>query len=69
MDRIMDDAPVINGLDAAYEEFPHVPPGFLDRRSGPVDILIRQDNSHLLAYGGEGEASYPLIGDHDPPGQ
>ena len=55
MDRITDDAPFINGLNAAYKEFPHVPPGSLDRRSGPVDILIGQDNSHLLAYGGEGE--------------
>ena len=41
-------------VQAAYQEFPHVPPGALDRKSGMVEILLGQDNPSLLPGGGTG---------------
>ena len=38
----------------AYELFPHIPKGALERPRGPVSILIGQDNASLLPYGGGG---------------
>ena len=41
-------------VEAAYEVFPHIPYGALDRKSGQVEILIGQDNADLLPGGGLG---------------
>ena len=41
-------------VDPAYDIFPHVEPGSLDKKSGQVEILIGQDNAVLLPGGGLG---------------
>ena len=41
-------------VEPAYEIFPHVEPGSLDKKSGQVEILIGQDNAVLLPGGGLG---------------
>ena len=38
----------------AYELFPHVPRGALERPQGPIELLVEQDYTSLLASGGEG---------------
>ena len=41
-------------VDVAYELFPHLRPGCLEKPNGEVDILIGQDNVDLLPKGGDG---------------
>ena len=53
IDRITSNPGKMN-VDKAYEIFPHVPKGALDRPSQEVGLLIGQDQVQLLATGGEG---------------
>ena len=54
MERISSHPGNVN-VDAAYQVFPHIPKGSLDRGTHEVGLLIGQDNVALLPTGGAGE--------------
>ena len=55
LDEISEMPGRFSDVDVAYDTFPHVPHGSLDKAAGPIDILIGNDNVDLLPGGGLGE--------------
>ena len=48
-------------ISIAYELFPHIERGLLDKPGGEVDIIIGQDNGDLLPSGGQGVNEVGLL--------
>ena len=55
VDCITENSSKMTNIAKAYELFPHVPKGALDRPVGEVSIMIGQDQAALLASGGTGK--------------
>ena len=60
LEHITDDVPKLN-VDAAYDIFPMVPYGSLDRPSGKVELLIGQDQIELLPDTEKGTGTLRLM--------